>query len=73
MEPTRTAYAASQVTDAGTSKLERASLSREFSDFLIELSIALHKHAMYPSGHPSLGPAAAGVAAAPRTCWRNAR
>jgi hypothetical protein len=28
---------------------------------LIELSIALHKHSMYPEDHPSLGPAAAGV------------
>jgi len=28
---------------------------------LIELSIALHKHSMYPGDHPSLGPAAAGV------------
>src|SRR6267143_1582130 len=40
---------------------ERAALSRELADFLIELSIALHKHAMYPEGHPSLAPAAAGV------------
>src|SRR5690349_18860310 len=40
---------------------ERATLSRELADFLIELSIALHKHTMYPDGHPSLGPAAAGV------------
>jgi len=40
---------------------ERAALSRELSEFLIELSIALHKHAMYPDGHPSLAPAAAGV------------
>lgn len=40
---------------------EKAALSRELADFLIELSIALHKHAMYPEGHPSLGPAAAGV------------
>jgi hypothetical protein len=40
---------------------ERASLSRDLADFLIELSIALHKHAMYPEGHPSLAPAAAGV------------
>jgi hypothetical protein len=38
---------------------ERAALSRELGEFLIELSIALHKHAMYPSGHPSLGPAVA--------------
>ena len=28
---------------------------------MIELSIALHKHSMYPGDHPSLGPAAAGV------------
>src|SRR5438309_9824259 len=40
---------------------ERATLSRDLADFLIELSIALHKHAMYPQGHPSLAPAAAGV------------
>jgi hypothetical protein len=40
---------------------ERAALSRELGEFLIELSIALHKHAMYPEGHPSLQPAAAGV------------
>ncbi len=40
---------------------ERSALSRELSEFLIELSIALHKHAMYPDGHPSLAPAAAGV------------
>jgi hypothetical protein len=39
----------------------KRSLSRELSEFLIELSIALHKHAMYPDGHPSLAPAAAGV------------
>ncbi|HVH08281.1 MAG TPA: hypothetical protein VM736_00660 [Gemmatimonadales bacterium] len=35
-----------------------ATLARELADFLIELSIALHKHAMYPEGHPSLHPAA---------------
>src|SRR5436309_12566829 len=40
---------------------ERATLSRDLADFLIELSIALHKHAMYAEGHPSLAPAAAGV------------
>lgn len=36
-------------------------LSRDLADFLIELSIAIHKHSMYPPGHPSLGPAASGV------------
>lgn len=37
-------------------------MPRELADFLIEFSIALHKHAMYPGGHPTLGPAAEGVA-----------
>jgi len=41
----------------------RAALSRELANFLIELSISLHKHAMYPEGHPSLAPAAERVAA----------
>ena len=40
---------------------ERATLSRDLADFLVELSIALHKHAMYPEGHPSLEPAAAAL------------
>src|SRR6266436_4370490 len=44
-----------------TAPSEKAALSRELADFLIELSIALHKHAMYPEGHPSLAPAAAAV------------
>ena len=47
-----------QPTDGSQAPQEgRAALSRELADFLIELSIALHKHAMYPEGHPSLGPA----------------
>ena len=40
---------------------ERAVLSRDLADLLVELSIALHKHAMYPSDHPSLPPAAEAV------------
>jgi hypothetical protein len=39
----------------------RASLPREFTEFLVELSVALHKHAMYPLGHPSLDPATEAV------------
>ena len=35
-----------------TAPSERAALSRELADFLIELSIALHKHAMYPAKDP---------------------
>jgi len=44
-------------------KPDRIVLARDLSDFLVELSIALHKHAMYPPGHPSLGPAAERLAA----------
>jgi HEAT repeat protein len=40
---------------------ERVTLSRDLSEFLVELSIALHRHSMYPVGHPALGPAIAGV------------
>ena len=40
----------------GTS--ERVALSQELSEFLIELSIALHRTSMYPWGHPSLERAA---------------
>ena len=36
---------------------KHAVLSRELSEFLIELSIAVHRYAMYPPGHPSLRPA----------------
>lgn len=42
-------------------KTARVTLSRPFSDFLVELSIALHKFVMYPQGHPSLEPAATSV------------
>jgi hypothetical protein len=64
-------YLAEEMTDPGTpspragqraSAVQRAALSRELSDFLIELSIALHKHAMYPDGHPTLAPSSEGVA-----------
>ena len=37
---------------------ERVALSQELSEFLIELSIALHRTSMYPWGHPSLERAA---------------
>ena len=43
-------------------KAERVVLSHDLSLFLVEFSIALHKHAMYPSDHPSLGPSAARLA-----------
>ncbi len=40
---------------------ETAALSRDLADFLIELSIALHKNAIYPPGHPLLKNTVAGV------------
>ena len=40
---------------------DRAALSRELGDLLIELSIGLNKFAMYPPDHPSLGPASAAL------------
>ena len=49
----------SRPTTAGESS---AALSRELSDFLIELSIGLHKNAIYPPGHPLLEGATAGIA-----------
>src|SRR6185369_8827432 len=54
--PDRRKYVAEAV-----SRGDRVVLSRELSAFLIEFSIALHKHAIYPVGHPSLEPAAARV------------
>jgi hypothetical protein len=39
-----------------------AALSRELGDFLVELAIALHKHAIYPVGHPLLDGAVDAVA-----------
>jgi len=39
-----------------------ATLSRELADFLVELSITLNKHAIYPTGHPLLDIAVDGVA-----------
>ena len=40
---------------------EPGTLSRELADFLVELSIALHKYAIYPEGHPLLAGAVSGV------------
>ena len=37
-----------------TASGESAALSRDLADFLIELSIALHKNAIYPPSHPLL-------------------
>jgi len=49
-------------TEGLPAKQPNTVLPRDLSDFVIELSIALHKHGMYPDGHPSLNVARAAVA-----------
>jgi len=44
------------VTEPTTPSTERAELSRELGEFLVEFSIGVHRYAMYPLGHPSLAP-----------------
>jgi hypothetical protein len=46
----------------GTPRSGVATLSRELADFLVEFSITLNKHAIYPSKHPLLDVAIDGVA-----------
>jgi hypothetical protein len=55
--PDQTAAAARPNVQGG----EPGTLSRELADFLVELSIALHKNAIYPEGHPLLAGAVTGV------------
>lgn len=52
------AYAAPESKSSPSDKL---ALSRDLSEFLVDLSIALHQHSMYPAGHPALQPAIDGV------------
>jgi len=47
---------------SAASKTTQSVVSPGETAFLIEFSVALHKHAMYPTGHQSLEPAAARVA-----------
>ncbi len=58
----KTQPGAPQGQDRPSKAEQPAILAREFANFLIELSIALHKHAIYPEGHPSLVPAVERVA-----------
>jgi hypothetical protein len=41
---------------------QRVTLSRDLSEFLVEFSIAVQKHGLYPGGHPSLDATAASLA-----------
>jgi len=48
---------------SATDKSAPATLSRDLANFLVELSIAFHKHAIYPAGHPLLASAVDSVTA----------
>lgn len=63
--PTPTAPPAAPAAPSGAapgSKPVVATLSRELADFLVELSITLNKHSIYPASHPLLDVAVDGVA-----------
>src|SRR5690242_17317368 len=52
-----TSATAARQADADTERsagAEMATLPKELADFLMELAVALHKHAIYPPGHPLL-------------------
>src|SRR5215210_5094721 len=53
---------ASPASPASPAAKPVATLSRDLADFLVELSITLNKHAIYPSRHPLLDLAVDGVA-----------
>ncbi len=59
--PAAPAAPAAPSAPGASSKPVVATLSRELADFLVELSITLNKHAIYPSGHPLLDVAVDGV------------
>ena len=52
-------------------KSERSVLTRDLSEFLVELSVALHRYSMYPSDHPSLGPVVDAVVRRAETLLRD--
>jgi len=59
---TNPSQAAPPSTPASTPRPAVATLSRDLADFLVELSITLNKHAIYPQSHPLLHGAVDGVA-----------
>ena len=50
-----------RLSEGESTRPDRLALSRDLSEFLVDLSIALHQHSMYPTGHPALQPAIDGV------------
>jgi hypothetical protein len=60
--PSQPAPPSGPAAPSATNPRPVATLSRELADFLIELSITLAKHAIYPENHPLLDVALDGVA-----------
>lgn len=60
--PSQAAPPASPAAPSAPGRPSVATLSRELADFLVELSITLNKHAIYPQSHPLLDVAVDGVA-----------
>ena len=46
---------------ASTETPEPTDSKRDLNAFLVAMSVALHRHTMYPSDHPSIGPGVEGV------------
>jgi hypothetical protein len=60
--PSSAAPPTTPAAPSSSAKPSVATLSRELADFLVELSITLNKHAIYPQHHPLLDVAVDGVA-----------
>src|SRR5215208_922511 len=60
--PSQTAPPAAPASPSAPTPRSVATLSRELADFLVELSITLNKHSIYPASHPLLDVAVDGVA-----------
>ena len=54
VSPIPTLFEPNEVSAESIPPMERGTLPRELIDFLIELSIAMQKFAIYPAGHPML-------------------
>lgn len=61
MRPISTIWPLSESPETKATRPQRPPLAREFIRFLLELSVGVHRHAIYPPGHPSLEPAADAV------------
>jgi hypothetical protein len=54
MLPSATAARHADADTERSAGAEPATLPKDLADFLMELAVALHKHAIYPAGHPLL-------------------